>query len=459
MIELSTLTALSPLDGRYAEKAHALRPYFSEYGLMRYRILVELRWLKKLASLPNLNELTALTPATDIFLEQIFINFTQEEALLVKDIESVTNHDVKAIEYYIKQKCEQHAALNNLKEFIHFACTSEDINNLAYGLMLKEARTNVIEPIMLDILNQLKARALLYADLPMLSRTHGQPASPTTVGKELANFKERLKRQYFLLKQTPIRGKINGAVGNFNAHMATYGEINWSIVAEQFVTDLGLTWNPYTTQIEPHDYIAEMLSCINRFNSILIDLCRDIWGYISLGYFFQKPVDGEIGSSTMPHKINPIDFENAEGNLSLANALFGFFSNQLLTSRWQRDLVDSTLLRNLGCGFAHSLIAYQSFLKGLNKIEVNTEKLENDLNDNWEVLAEPIQTVMRRYGVEQPYEKLKMLTRGKKVTASDLSQFIDTLALPPDVKVKLKLLTPNNYVGNAAAMAKKAASD
>lgn len=452
-MKLSPLTALSPIDGRYSEKVALLRPIFSEFGLIRYRILVEIRWLQALAAHPKITELKPFTPQATAALEAIYDNFNEQDALHVKTIESKTNHDLKAVEYFLKEKMAEHSELAPASEFIHFACTSEDINNLAYGLMLMAARKQCVLPFYDQLIQQLIQLAHHHAKQPMLSRTHGQTASPTTVGKEFAVFAARLKRQRQQLHEIPILGKINGAVGNFNAHRVAYPEVDWLSLSQQFVEKLGLVWNPYTIQIEPHDALAEMLQAMMRFNTILIDFDRDIWGYIALGYFKQKMIKNEVGSSTMPHKINPIDFENSEGNLGMANAVFDFMANKLPISRWQRDLTDSTVLRNLGVGFAHSLIAYQATLKGLAKLEINAEHINQDLDQNWEVLAEAIQTVMRRYGLEKPYEKLKELTRGQRINAQILSKFIDSLELPAIVKKELKNLTPHNYIGDAAELA------
>ncbi|PCJ48513.1 MAG: adenylosuccinate lyase [Gammaproteobacteria bacterium] len=453
-MELSALTAICPADGRYAGKTSELRKIFSEYGLIRYRVIVEVRWLQKLAQQPEITEVANLSDSANQFLDAIVENFTEQDAARVKAIESTTNHDVKAVEYFLKEKIKDNAELNAINEFIHFACTSEDINNLSYALMLSEARENSLLHWMDKISDSIRHMAHSYAELPMLSRTHGQPATPTTLGKEMANVVARLERQRAQVAEVAICGKINGAVGNYNAHMTAYPEVDWQVFAESFVTSLALTWNPYTTQIEPHDYIAELFDAVARFNTILLDFNRDIWSYISIGHFKQKTIAGEIGSSTMPHKVNPIDFENSEGNLGIANALFNHLSNKLPISRWQRDLSDSTALRTLGMGVAHSLIAYQSTLKGNSKLEANEENLAADLDANWEVLAEPIQTVMRRYAIEKPYEKLKELTRGKRINSADLAIFIDTLELPEKVKSEMKLLTPATYLGNAIEQAK-----
>jgi len=449
------LTALSPLDGRYSEKLDALRPFFSEYGLMRYRLLVEVRWLAALAENTQVKEVPPLSTDAKELLQNLFTHFSLEDAQRIKTIEATTNHDVKALEYFIKERVQNHPQLAKVSEFIHFACTSEDINNLAYGLLLKQARDEVLLPAMQQLIQTLQTMAHTHADQPMLSRTHGQTASPTTVGKELANVVARLQRQYQQLSHTILLGKFNGAVGNFNAHKIAYPEIDWPTFSQQFVENLGLTCNPYTTQIEPHDYLAEFFHILVRFNQILLDFNRDIWGYISLGYFKQKIKEGEVGSSTMPHKVNPIDFENSEGNIGLANAILEHMASKLPISRWQRDLSDSTVLRNMGIGIGHALLAWQSNLKGLNKLEINLPRLAEDLNENWEVLAEAIQTVMRRYGIEQPYEKLKALTRGQTMSAATLQQFIDTLDLPESVKKTLAELTPATYIGKAANIAKR----
>ncbi|MBP8173401.1 MAG: adenylosuccinate lyase [Aeromonadaceae bacterium] len=451
-MELSALTAVSPIDGRYGDKCLALRPIFSEYGLLRFRVEVEVRWLQKLASHPGIPEVPAFSAAANAALDAIVANFNEEDAGRIKAIEKTTNHDVKAVEYFLKEKVAGNSELAAVSEFIHFACTSEDINNNSHGLMLKEAREQVIVPFCEKLVAEIKRLAHEYRDIPLLSRTHGQPASPTTMGKEMANVAYRLERQLKQIKAVEILGKINGAVGNYNAHISAYPDVDWHQFSEEFVTGLGLTWNPYTTQIEPHDYIAELFDAIARFNTILIDFDRDVWGYICLGHFKQRTVAGEIGSSTMPHKVNPIDFENSEGNLGLANALFDHLAAKLPISRWQRDLTDSTVLRNLGVAVGYSLIAYQATLKGISKLEANAGNMASDLDSNWEVLAEPIQTVMRRYGIEKPYEKLKELTRGRRVDADGMREFIDTLALPEEVKVELKKLTPANYIGRAVKL-------
>lgn len=414
-MELDTLTAISPVDGRYASKTNALRPIFSEFGLIRHRVLVEVRWLQALASCEEITEVQPFSDHSNTLLEELLSNFSTEDAQRIKNIERTTNHDVKAVEYFLKEKVVGNPELEAVSEFIHFACTSEDINNLSHGLMLREARNQVLFPLMDELIEVLQKLAHQYADKAMLSHTHGQPASPSTMGKELANVVFRLRRQRQQLTDVPLLGKINGAVGNYNAHLSAYPEIDWPAFAENFITQLGLENNPYTIQIEPHDYIAEYFDVVSRFNNILLDLNRDIWTYISFAFFKQKTVAGEVGSSTMPHKVNPIDFENSEGNLGIANAIFQHLGSKLPVSRMQRDLTDSTVLRNLGVGIAHSLIAWQSCLKGLSKLELNEANLARILDNNWEVLAEPIQTVMRRYGVENPYEKLKELTRGQKI--------------------------------------------
>jgi adenylosuccinate lyase len=455
---LSTLTAISPVDGRYGNKVLDLRPIFSEFGLIRYRVFVEIRWLQFLSAQPEIVEVPVLSNDAQGLLNALIENFSVENAQRVKDIERTTNHDVKAVEYFIREKFAALPELMAVSEFIHFACTSEDINNLAYSLMLREARQKIIMPKMESVLTALTELAEQYAETPMLSRTHGQPASPTTLGKEFANVAYRLHRQREQVGQVRLMGKFNGAVGNYNAHLAAYPDLDWANLAQQFVTQLDLEWNPLTTQIEPHDFIAELFDALARFNTILIDFCRDTWRYISLGYFKQKTIAGEIGSSTMPHKVNPIDFENAEGNLGIANALFNHLATKLPISRWQRDLTDSTVLRNLGVGIGHSLIAYESCLKGLSKLEVNHAVIEAELNHAWEILAEPIQTVMRRYGVEQAYEKLKDLTRGQGIDQARLQTFITHLPIPEDEKSRLLDLMPATYIGNAAAQAKSLGS-
>ncbi|MCX7068857.1 MAG: adenylosuccinate lyase [Methylococcales bacterium] len=447
------LTAISPIDGRYADKVEALRPIFSEYGLIHFRVLVEVRWLQALAAHPLIPEVSAFSESATELLNTIVTDFSLTDAQRVKDIEKTTNHDVKAIEYLLKEKIAGCAELEQVSEFIHFACTSEDINNLSYALMLQAGRLVILEQ-QSDCIAALKKLALETAEQPMLSRTHGQSATPTTVGKEFANVVARLSRQKQQLEAVALLGKANGAVGNYNAHAVAYPDVDWAEFAKCFVESLGLQFNPYTIQIEPHDYIAEYFHALSRFNTILLDFNRDIWGYISLGYFKQRTIAGEVGSSTMPHKVNPIDFENSEGNLGIANAMFGFLAEKLPVSRWQRDLTDSTVLRNIGVGIAHTSIAIQASLKGISKLQINVEAIEADLNANWEVLAEPIQTVMRRYGVEKPYEKLKELTRGQRITADQLWIFIENLEIPEDAKVALLALTPRNYTGYAARLAK-----
>ncbi|WP_372764518.1 adenylosuccinate lyase [Litorivivens sp.] len=442
------------MDGRYGSKTADLRPIFSEYGLIKYRVEVEVRWLQQLANHPGIPELKPFSSEANALLETLVSGFTEDHAQRVKDIERTTNHDVKAVEYLIKETIADNAELASGGEFVHFACTSEDINNLSHALMLKTGREYLVNKAQ-TIIDQLVTLAHNLADVPMLSRTHGQSASPTTMGKEIANVVARLRRQLETIKQVELLGKINGAVGNYNAHLSAYAEVDWEANAKRFVESLGLTWNPYTTQIEPHDYIAELFDAIARFNTILIDFDRDIWGYISLGYFKQKTVEGEVGSSTMPHKVNPIDFENSEGNLGIANAIFGHLSAKLPISRWQRDLTDSTVLRNMGVGMAYSLIAYEASLKGIGKLQINTARISEDLDAAWEVLAEPIQTVMRRYNVEQAYEKLKALTRGHSINQQAIREFVETLDIPDSAKAELQALTPAAYIGNAAEQARR----
>ncbi len=454
-MQLSSLSAISPVDGRYGSKTASLRPIFSEYGLIKNRVIVEIRWLQKLAENPAIEEVAPLSDTATALLNEIVSSFSEEDALRVKEIERTTNHDVKAVEYLLKEKIADNAELQAITEFIHFACTSEDINNLSHALILKEGRDDVLIPLVDKVIDAIKQLAGEYADMPMLARTHGQTASPTTMGKEMANVVARLRRQRTQITEIPLLGKINGAVGNYNAHLSAYPTVDWEENANSFVTSLGLEWNPYTTQIEPHDYIAELYDAVARLNTILIDFDRDVWGYISQGYFKQRTIAGEIGSSTMPHKVNPIDFENSEGNLGIANAIMGHLAIKLPISRWQRDLTDSTVLRNLGVGFAHSIIAYEATLKGISKLKINEEKLALDLDNAWEVLAEPIQTVMRRYNIEKPYEKLKELTRGNTITKETLATFIDTLEIPEEEKVRLAALTPASYIGNAAEQARK----
>ena len=453
-MKLSSLTALSSVDGRYAAKTASLRPICSEFGLIHRRLIVEIRWFQALSRQDGIPELPPLTPEANAFLDQLITEFDENGANRVKEIESVTNHDVKAIEYYLKECFINLPELNDNSEFLHFACTSEDINNLSYALMLKDTHKEVMSVKFNEIDQALAELSELHANQAMLSRTHGQTASPTTLGKEIGNTLHRLRRQTRQMAQQETLGKINGAVGNFNAHISAYPDVDWPALAQNFVESLGLQWNPYTTQIEPHDWMAEMFQSLTRYHTILIDLSRDIWSYISIGYFGQKTIEGEVGSSTMPHKVNPIDFENAEGNLGVANALLEHLALKLPVSRWQRDLTDSTVLRGIGTAYGHSLVAMSSLLKGLSKLEVNAHRLEEDLDASWEVLAEPIQTVMRRYGIENPYEKLKALTRGKQITAAGLADFIRDLDLPEEAIQSLLKLTPALYTGNAAHMAR-----
>jgi adenylosuccinate lyase len=454
-MKLSRLTAISPIDGRYGDNLLKLQPIFSEFGLMYYRLFVEIRWFQALANNKQISEIPPFSTQANKLLESLITNFSLKDAKRIKAIEKTTNHDVKAIEYFIKEKLQKNQRLAKVSEFIHFACTSEDINNLAYGLMLKTALTDCIIPQINELIITLKKLAKKFAKKPMLSRTHGQPATPTTMGKELANFVARLQRQQQQLKTIKITGKCNGAVGNYNAHVFTYPNINWENFCSRFVKQLGLEWNSHTTQIESHDYIAELSHIIMRSNTILMDFCRDTWTYISLNYFKQKIAKKEVGSSTMPHKINPIDFENAEGNLGLSNTLFNHFANKLPISRLQRDLSDSTVMRNIGVSFAHTSLAYQSILKGINKLEINESIMLHDLQQHWEILAEPIQTVMRRYGIKQPYEKLKKFTRGKIIDKSSIHAFVDSLNLPSTEKQRLKQLEPKNYLGLAVLLARK----
>ncbi|MDQ9948539.1 MULTISPECIES: adenylosuccinate lyase [Acinetobacter] len=454
---MNALTALSPLDGRYASKCDALRPFLSEFGLIHARVTVEVRWLQALSNRPEIVEVAPFSNETNAALDAIVSNFSEEDANRIKEIERTTNHDVKAVEYFLKEKIAGIAELQNAGEFIHFACTSEDINNLSHALMLKNGR-EVLVSSMKQILNAISALATTHAEQPMLSRTHGQTASPTTLGKEMANVAYRLARQIKQFENVELLGKINGAVGNYNAHLSAYPDVDWAAHAQAFVESLGLTFNPYTTQIEPHDYMAELFDALRRFNTILIDFNRDVWGYISLGYFKQKLKEGEVGSSTMPHKVNPIDFENSEGNLGIANAVLTHLGEKLPISRWQRDLTDSTVLRNMGVGFAQSLIAFDACLKGVGKLELNANRLNEDLDQAQEVLAEPIQTVMRRYNIEKPYEKLKALTRGQAMTRDMMVNFVngDELAqVPSEERARLAELTPATYTGNAAEQAKQ----
>ncbi|MFT7258381.1 MAG: adenylosuccinate lyase [Glaciecola sp.] len=458
-MNLSALTALSPVDGRYGAKTKELREYFSEYGLIKQRVIVEVRWLQALSKHQDITEVPIFGKEANQVLNNIVDQFCEADAQRVKDIEATTNHDVKAVEYFLKEKVADNTELQAINEFIHFACTSEDINNLSHALMLKGGRDDVLLPYCDQLIAELTRLAKEYRSVPMMARTHGQPASPTTMGKEMANVAMRLKRQRVQIANVELLGKINGAVGNYNAHLSAYPDTDWHTFAGEFVNGLGITWNPFTTQIEPHDYIAELYDAIARFNTILIDFDRDAWGYIALGHFKQRTIPGEIGSSTMPHKVNPIDFENSEGNLGIANAILGHLATKLPVSRWQRDLTDSTVLRNLGVGLGYAVIAYQSTLKGISKLQLNEASLLAELDNNWELLAEPIQTVMRRYGIEKPYEKLKELTRGKKVNAAVMAEFIDNLELPAEVKIELKKLSPANYIGDAIRLVDQLLAD
>jgi adenylosuccinate lyase len=452
---LTALSALSPVDGRYAARCDELRALFSEAGLIRARVRVEIAWLQALAGPGGLQELGGLTAADRAAANEIAESFGETEAAEVKAIERETNHDVKAVEYFIKQRLGSHPAWRPYLEFVHFACTSEDVNNLAYGLLAREARDAVLLPRLEGLVQPLRAMAHAHAEDAMMSRTHGQPATPTTLGKEVAVFVHRLRQAGAGFARVPVRGKVNGAVGNFNAHVAAAPEVDWPVLARRLVESLGLEWNPYTTQIEPHDWMAEYFDALARCNTVLLDLCRDFWGYISLGYFRQKVVAGEVGSSTMPHKVNPIDFENAEGNLGVANALLRFLSEKLPVSRWQRDLTDSTVQRNIGVALAHADVAVQSVARGLARLEVDRERLATDLDQNWELLAEPIQTVMRRHGVPQAYEQLKALTRGRRVDAAAVDAFVAGLPIPEPEKLRLRALTPAGYVGIAASLARE----
>lgn len=454
-MQLTPLTALSPIDGRYGDKTQQLRGIFSEFGLLKNRVTVEVRWLQALSQCAQIPEVPALSNKANAFLDDLVANFSLTDAERIKAIEKNTNHDVKAVEYFLKEQSAVVPELAAVSEFIHFACTSEDINNLSHALMLKAAKEEILTPAWQAILADVQHLAEQYKAIPLLSRTHGQPASPSTVGKEMANVAYRLQRQLKQLQNCEILGKINGAVGNYNAHLSAYPELDWHAFSQRFVESLGITWNPYTTQIEPHDYIAELFDCVARFNTIVIDFDRDMWGYIALNHFKQRTIAGEIGSSTMPHKVNPIDFENSEGNLGLANAVMAHLGAKLPVSRWQRDLTDSTVLRNLGVGLGYCLIAYAATRKGISKLEVNEAHLRDELDHNWEVLAEPIQTVMRRYGIEKPYEKLKELTRGKRVDKAAMQQFIETLAIPEAEKARLKTLTPERYIGAAVELVGK----
>jgi adenylosuccinate lyase len=458
-LELTELTAISPIDGRYARHTGTLRELLSEYGLIKFRVLVELRWYQCLASESAISELPPLSEEQNKAIDDFIDDFNIDDARQVKAIEATTNHDVKAIEYLVKEKLSTIDGQAPYIEFVHFACTSEDINNLSHGLMLQAAMKSSIEPSMNNVIEAVSSLAKQYAAIPMLSRTHGQVASPTTMGKELANVVARLKRQLEALENTPLLGKINGAVGNYNAHVSSYPDVDWLALSEQFVTQLGLTWNPYTTQIEPHDYISELFQAICRFNTILLDFDRDIWSYISIGYFRQKKVEGETGSSTMPHKVNPIDFENSEGNLGIGNALLSHLAEKLPVSRWQRDLTDSTVLRNVGVGLSYSLIAYNSALKGIGKLELNEPALAKDLEQSWEVLAEPIQTIMRKHGIPEPYEKLKAMTRGESLSQERIVDMLEELDLPKSVKTDIMSLTPANYIGEAQRLVARLLDD
>ena len=453
-MKLSALTAISPVDGRYQNKTDALRPIFSEYGLFRYRVLVEVEWLKKLSKNSSIKEIESFSASSTSLLNNIKDNFSIADAERIKEIEKTTNHDMKAVEYFIREKIQSDSKLKNISQFIHFACTSEDINNLSYALMLKDARESILVPKLQQLVTILEKMSADYSSIPMLSRTHGQTASPTTLGKEMAVYVHRLNRQNNQLKNIELLGKLNGAVGNFNAHFSAYPDIDWMTLSKEFVEELGLTWNPLTTQIESHDYMAEYFHVLIRSNTILIDLCRDLWGYISLGYFKLKLIKGEVGSSTMPHKINPIDFENSEGNFGFANSLLEHLAMKLPTSRWQRDLTDSTVLRNTGVGIAHSVIALDSCIAGLSKIDVDTKIINQDLENSWEVLTEAIQTVMRCYNIEGAYEKLKEISRGNEISRETLHNFIEKLDIPNDAKSRLKNLTPSNYLGNAETQTK-----
>jgi adenylosuccinate lyase len=457
--KLSTLTAISPIDGRYARHTALLREYCSEFGLIRYRVVVEVRWLMQLADEASIAEVKTLSAADKKFLESLISEFSVQDAERIKEIEKTTNHDVKAVEYFLQEKLREHNGSNASSElaatipFLHFACTSEDINNTAYALMVRDTRDKVLAPLIESVINALRSQAQEFASVSMLARTHGQTASPTTVGKEIANVVARIERQFSALNNGAILGKFNGAVGNYNAHVAAYPEADWPEISGRFLRGLDLEPNPLTTQIEPHDFLAELFDTLARLNTILIDYSRDTWGYISLGYFRQKKIAGEIGSSTMPHKVNPIDFENAEGNFGLANALLTHLAQKLPISRWQRDLTDSTVLRNLGSAFAYSVIALNSLAKGISKLQLDEQRLAQDLDNSWEILAEPIQTVMRRYGIEDSYEKLKELTRGEEINKEVIHGFLETLALPAPEIARLKAMTPENYIGLAAELA------
>ena len=454
-MKLSPLTALNPLDGRYCEQLTEIAPLFSELNLILIRLAIETEWLKTLARTPKIKEIKPFDKESLSFLRNLIEKFDEKDLTRIKELEKQTNHDVKAIEYFLKEKLGGHKKLKPYQEFVHFGCTSDDINNLSYAIILKKTRDEILLPMMDKTILQLKTMAHSYAKTPMLARTHGQAATPTTLGKELANFIYRLTRQFDYLLTAPTLGKFNGAVGNFNAHYVAYPEIDWQKISQIFVEQFNLEWNPYTTQIEPHDWLAEYCDVLARFNTILIGFCRDVWSYIAIGYFKQKAKANEVGSSTMPHKINPIDFENAEGNLGLANALLNHFSSKLPISRWQRDLTDSTVMRNLGVAIGYSVLAYKSLCKGLDKLEIDNATIAKDLDNHWEVLAEAVQTVMRRYNIAEPYEKMKELTRGQKLDAKTLQKFISKLNIPKETKQKLLKLTPQNYLGKAAELARK----
>ncbi|ACL30627.1 adenylosuccinate lyase [Buchnera aphidicola str. APS (Acyrthosiphon pisum)] len=449
-MELTSLTAISPVDGRYSNLTILLRNIFSEFGFLKYRLNIEVQWLKKIISMSQILDINNIEYKEILFLDSIVEEFNEKDAILIKNIEKETNHDIKALEYFLKNKIAQSKNLLTISEFVHFGCTSEDINNIAYSLMIKDARDKIILPLWYKIISTLKKMVFKYQHYPLLSLTHGQPATPSTMGKEIANFYYRMKRQYIILKKIEILGKINGSTGNYNAHLAAYPDINWHKISKDFITSFGINWNPYTTQIEPHDYIAEFFSCMSLFNTILINFNRDMWGYISLNYFKQRTIDYEIGSSIMPHKVNPIDFENSEGNLGLSNALMNHMITKLPISRWQRDLSDSTVLRNIGVAISYAIIAYNSVLSGINKLEINESELLKNLDKNWSILSEPIQTIMRRYGIKNAYEKLKKLTRGKEINRNVIHTFISSLNIPEEEKKRLKNMTPFNYIGAAS---------
>ncbi|ADP66657.1 adenylosuccinate lyase [Buchnera aphidicola] len=449
-MELTSLTAISPVDGRYSNLTILLRNIFSEFGFLKYRLNIEVQWLKKIISMSQILDINNIEYKEILFLDSIVEEFNEKDAILIKNIEKETNHDIKALEYFLKNKIAQSKNLLTISEFVHFGCTSEDINNIAYSLMIKDARDKIILPLWYKIISTLKKMVFKYQHYPLLSLTHGQPATPSTMGKEIANFYYRMKRQYIILKKIEILGKINGSTGNYNAHLAAYPDINWHKISKDFITSFGINWNPYTTQIEPHDYIAEFFSCMSLFNTILINFNRDMWGYISLNYFKQRTLDYEIGSSIMPHKVNPIDFENSEGNLGLSNALMNHMITKLPISRWQRDLSDSTVLRNIGVAISYAIIAYNSVLSGINKLEINESELLKNLDKNWSILSEPIQTIMRRYGIKNAYEKLKKLTRGKEINRNVIHTFISSLNIPEEEKKRLKNMTPFNYIGAAS---------